>query len=347
MKRPLPESRPHDPWSVVYAAQGSDGFNARLHGVLRDLTRDILAAVGDPLMAVMLAGAYGDGRGRCIPVNGGPGSGIWSHGQAPAEDIEIMVVANAKQKIVRRLLRPVGQKYASILKVDIRFTHVLDESRLNQVRPSLEWYELVQSHQLLFGSEAVFARFRDCFGLVDDGCAQPRFLPGEALWLHCQSAFLAFQYFRFPGNASSRHFFTLVRHLGDALLLQNDIWDAVPELRDSMILRLLSDDDWCRSQSPVALSVHELYRESICFLMDESTEDLRVDWPSYFQAWLFVNEYLAFHAAGRARIQPGLALWRNYLRESILKVQSDPSHKPPSLINGLFRRIGDWYYQIQ
>jgi hypothetical protein len=333
-----------DPWSVVYAETGSDGFNARFHGVMRDLARDALAAIGDPLVALAVGGSYGMGRGRCQPSPGGAGSGIWSHGQAPAEAVELVVVANAQSKAIRRLLAPVSRKYSVMLNVDVDFTRVTDERGLARIRPGFEWYEFLSSHRLLFGQDEVFATARLRLGITDDGCTEPAFPADESRRL-LMSAALGMATVAVGGvSCSDRRFFRLVRLIGMSLFLAGDGWVESPEDRDRAVLRRLGDG-WFRDRAIEALDLHELYREAISFYSPSPADSISQDWRSLCQGWLLAADYLDAQE-GVAFRPPFLAGRLSALaRRCIGRLADGAPGQVAGRRNRLLRLLGSWYYR--
>ncbi len=334
-----------DPWSVVYAKHASDGFNARLHGVLRDLTRDTLAAVGDPLVAVVVTGSYGEGNGRCVAVIGGRGSGVWSQGQAPADRLEIMVVANAKSQTVRKLLVPVSQKYAAILKVEVQFIMIINEKDLRQVRPSLAWYERVQNHRVMFGGETVFDGLRERFGLQSDACSTPDFGQDEALWM---LTFGAFQTLRCLCDRTGENrgiFFSLVRHLGDVLLLHAGTWEPDQLERDHLVLHLLADNQWFRAHADAAFSIHELYREAIVCRGNVDRTDCTIVWGDYITAWNLIAGYVSHTASAAQGKNKTKGWWYRLIQPVMHGMSRHGERRALGLGQRLFVVWGEWYYR--
>ncbi len=136
---------------AVYARHASAAFNRRMHKILRDLCRELASALGNSLHAVLLGGNYGRGEGGTRGVMADHGSGVWSIGEAPTEDIDLLIVAWFRISGRKGVIKEILNKYARIFSVPIDLLPVITPLRLYFVPFRFNWRRLIRNSAVLYG----------------------------------------------------------------------------------------------------------------------------------------------------------------------------------------------------
>ena len=146
--------------AFLYSSQASGSFNHRLHLILRDFARDLADRIGDNLAAIVIGGSYGRGLGRCVQVRNEPGSGVWSIGEAPRDDIDIVLILEQTMSISEPILNAVFRRYAEIMCTPIDLLAIVRRDKLESVPVTASWLELLWAHRVIYGPEEILDQVR-------------------------------------------------------------------------------------------------------------------------------------------------------------------------------------------
>lgn len=291
----------------LYSSHASDGFNIRLHGILRDFSRDMANALGDRLAGIVMGGSYGRGDALCVPVDTGLGSGVWSVGHAPRDDIHIVVILRFPQHGTRQRVQNVLNKYSQIIGVSINITQTLTLQSLANVPHQLQWYELAAAHQVIYGPEYLLETVRVNLGFTGETPGEVSFEFGEAGRLHQGSglqALGALQVLYDPeGRVSDwRHllsgFYPAILRLVDAILASCGQWEWNPRNRIKRLEEIVNQDSWFLEHTGVASQLVAYSREAVAyhasdFCQDEKVqEQCRASWFDFAYLWVSLHSYL-------------------------------------------------------
>jgi len=133
-----------------FSKQGSVLFNRRLSVGLKDFTRDLLLCFGDALLGISLGGSYGRGEGLVGAAIKDKGSGIWSFGEIPLEDLDLLIFLKEPAYSLE-LFAQLREKYEQILSLPIDILGVLTPSQFKALPFELSWHEMSQDHIVLWG----------------------------------------------------------------------------------------------------------------------------------------------------------------------------------------------------
>jgi hypothetical protein len=139
----------------LFSRSGSPAFNRRMHKILLDLTRDLEGALSKNLLGIVLAGTYGRGEGGVRRFSETQGMGAWSIGEAPADDIDIVLVFKIPQFFRKASLEQVILKYEKILTVSIDLYPPLDIKQFK--KPPKEYWKsrLLSEYKILLGADRI------------------------------------------------------------------------------------------------------------------------------------------------------------------------------------------------
>lgn len=135
----------------VYSRHASLAFNRRMHKILQDLCREIATELSGKLHAVILGGNYGRGEGGTRRVVEGHGSGVWSIGEAPAEDIDILIVSWMKFSGRYDAIQGILKKYEEIFSVPIDLLPLITPVRLMCIPNRFNWRRLIRNCSVIYG----------------------------------------------------------------------------------------------------------------------------------------------------------------------------------------------------
>lgn len=139
----LPERR------VILAEHGSPEFNERLLDVLRRLTRDVEAACGDNVLALILGGGYGRGEGGVL---------VRAGRELPYNDLDLTMVVRSRRRIPGGELDRIRGEYAREIGIHVDFSRPLTLRSVRRLPPWLMWHDLLNGHVVLSGPEDILTR---------------------------------------------------------------------------------------------------------------------------------------------------------------------------------------------
>lgn len=169
----------------VFSFQASHHFNRRMRGLLNDMTRDLAHVFGDNLLSLVMGGTYGRGEGRIRRGKACAGAGLWSGGEVPADDLDLLVLLKAPA-YDQAAFGTVCAKYQEISGMDLVVMGVLTPSQLSRIRPDIHWHELSRHHKILWGDPEVAQEVLACLALEPSppDCRTPsaeRYIDGSRL----------------------------------------------------------------------------------------------------------------------------------------------------------------------
>ncbi len=129
----------------VYARNASEEFNARMDAVLKRLSADIAAALGDGLVALVLGGGYGRGEGGVVVRDGK---------EHPYNDLDLLLVVR-RHGVPIDAAHPVTERYAKELGIEVDLSRPVTVADIEQWPPWLMWHEFVQGHTVLYGQQNI------------------------------------------------------------------------------------------------------------------------------------------------------------------------------------------------
>jgi hypothetical protein len=129
----------------TYARHGSEAFNARLDAVIKRLSADIAAALGDGLEALVLGGGYGRGEGGVVVRDGQ---------EHPYNDLDLLLVVK-RHGVPLEAAHPVTERYAHELGIEVDLSRPVTVADIEQWPPWLMWHEFVQGHTVLCGPQDI------------------------------------------------------------------------------------------------------------------------------------------------------------------------------------------------
>ena len=129
----------------VYARNASEEFNARMDAVLKRLSADIAAALGDGLEALVLGGGYGRGEGGVVVRDGK---------ERPYNDLDLLLVVR-RHGVSIEAAHPVTERYARELGIEVDLSRPVTVADIEQWPPWLMWHEFVQGHTVLYGQQDI------------------------------------------------------------------------------------------------------------------------------------------------------------------------------------------------
>ena len=129
----------------IYSKAGSAQFNAFLESTLKELGSEIHQAVGEPFLALILAGGYGRGEGACVMRDGK---------ESPYNDFDLFLVCREKITLSDKVLQ-VTKKYEHRLGIEVDIGKPLTLSMIENLPHQLMWQDLLQSHKVIEGDSNI------------------------------------------------------------------------------------------------------------------------------------------------------------------------------------------------
>lgn len=139
-----------------------------MKGLLGDLSRDVAGVFGDNLVALVMGGSYGRGEGRVFSRMPVQGTGVWSGGEVPADDIDLLVLLNAPAYDSREFLR-ICRKYQDISGAELDVMGVLTSSQVRRLPPGWRAHQMAMWHKVLWGDPELAGRILACLRLDREG----------------------------------------------------------------------------------------------------------------------------------------------------------------------------------
>ena len=134
---------------MIYAPQGSQQLNGRLHLELARLSDGLKGLLGDNLHALILGGGYGRGEGGVVTVDGE---------DRPYNDLDLFLVVGDKKRAARTEMGPVLEDAQARLGIEVDLSRPLTVKDITRWRPELRWHDLLHGHVVVSGPEDILLR---------------------------------------------------------------------------------------------------------------------------------------------------------------------------------------------
>lgn len=235
-----------------YAYHGSEAFNQWMDGILQTFTRDVEAAMGDNLVALILGGGYGRGEGGVEILDGK---------ELPYNDLDFTLAVRDTASVPHAELDRISKEYAKQLKIHVDFSRPLTIAAIQNWPPWLMWYDLLNGHIILSGPQDVLTA-----NAPDSVKAPPP--PIEALRLLLNRGAGLLWAMRVARHVEPepdrgfvvRNYYKLILALGDALLIAHERFATPYRGRDSLLETLESDEPKAHD-----LGLLSAYRDALRF----------------------------------------------------------------------------------
>ena len=129
----------------IYSSTGSDTFNKFLDSTLKELGAEVAQAVGEPFLALILAGGYGRGEGACVLRDGK---------ESPYNDFDLFLVCKRQIAVSDKVLA-VTKKYEGLLGIEVDIGKPLTLDMIRALPHQLMWQDLLESHKVIVGDPKI------------------------------------------------------------------------------------------------------------------------------------------------------------------------------------------------
>jgi hypothetical protein len=111
------------------------------------LGKEIEQAMGEPFLALILAGGYGRGEGACIQKDGK---------EAPYNDFDLFVVTRKRTSLSEEILE-ITKAYEEKLGIEVDIGKPLTIDMIKVLPHQLMWQDLLQSHKVIVGDPQILS----------------------------------------------------------------------------------------------------------------------------------------------------------------------------------------------
>ncbi|MEM8998004.1 MAG: hypothetical protein AAGF23_24700 [Acidobacteriota bacterium] len=132
-----------------FSALGSVSFERRFSRQLGEMARDLAAAFGSELEALVLAGGYGGGEGGVEHLGGD---------ERPYNDLDLLPILASRRRHVPRKVDVCRREWQRHLGVHVDFSRPLTEAQVARWPHQLLWHDVVSGHRVLWGDGDVVHR---------------------------------------------------------------------------------------------------------------------------------------------------------------------------------------------
>lgn len=129
----------------IYSRAGSEQFNIFLDTTLKALGDEIQQAVGEPFLALILAGGYGRGEGACVLRDGK---------EAPYNDFDLFMVCRERISLSDKVLQ-ITKKYEKKLGIEVDIGKPLTLAMIKALPHQLMWQDLLEAHKVIVGDAKI------------------------------------------------------------------------------------------------------------------------------------------------------------------------------------------------
>jgi len=314
---------------VTYANHASAEFNQRLETSLKQITADVVQALGENLVALILGGGYGRGEGGVVLTEGR---------EAPYNDIDFTLVVKNKRAVPNGELLAISERYEALLHVDIDFSRPLTLKDIKDWPHWLMWYDLVNGHVVLHGPVDILS------GNAPSHLLEPLPLIEASRYLLNRGAGLLWAMRVVSGIEPAgdqdfvrRNYYKCVLAMGDVMLIAGRRYVTPYAGRDLLLAELAAADDQVAS-----LELGPLYQTSLAFKFNphkvaekdfglEDLKELARTWGKVFlqvenrrtgMSWPWLDDYVAWPGL-REPEQNKVSQWpRNFVRNAQLRMWS-------------------------
>ncbi|MFZ5949926.1 MAG: hypothetical protein ACOYXC_04440 [Candidatus Rifleibacteriota bacterium] len=221
---------------MIYAWHGSEAFNDFLDRHLKDLAKETVKALGDNLIALILAGGYGRGEGGVIVKDGTE----W-----PYNDLDLVLVVKNANFDSNKILMPISRDFAGKLEIHVDFSRPLTIGNLKNLPHKLMWQDLLNGHIILYGPPDILtsnmpAYMRDTL---------PRIEATHLMLNRGAGLIWSFRIiYGYINNSEEdfvrRNFFKAALAIGDAILIAAGRHQTAYRGRDRLLAEVLKNDEF-------------------------------------------------------------------------------------------------------
>jgi hypothetical protein len=323
----------------TYAHHGSAAFNQWMDSILQTLTKDVEAAMGSNLVALILGGGYGRGEGGVEIIDGK---------ERPYNDLDFTLVVGNTATVPHAELDRISEDYAKQLKIHVDFSRPLTTSAIQHWPSWLMWHDLLNGHIILSGPQDILS------ANAPNGVKAPP-PPIEALRLLLNRGAGLLWAMRVTRNIESepdrgfvvRNYYKLILALGDALLIAHARFATPYRGRDALLGALESDEPSVRD-----LGLLAAYRDALRFKFSpHEFNDATIDDAALHEAaqrWASIMLHTEQRRTGKR--------WNSieaYASDGMIRESS--MHQPPELLKNVVRNLRcgrltwrhprEWLYQ--
>jgi hypothetical protein len=283
--------------AYLYARHASKAFNRRMHKILQDLCRELAGELSGNLYAVLLGGNYGRGEGGTRSSTGGHGTGIWSIGEAPAEDIDLLIVSWFDIRGRREAISGIIRKYEDIFTVPIDLAPVVTPVRLMFIPHRFNWRRLISNSKLLYGpprlAHTLSRRYGDSFArdrrlawslLFDQGLRLIEVIAHEQGVLR-----------RRRGGSIAAHQGKLFREIALAITLSVGRYEDSVDLQLHEFIVLMDELEDSRGNFDHLRLLKSLLPKAVSLLREpeQPALDMPENWLYHLNLWLEADHFLS------------------------------------------------------
>ena len=125
----------------IYSSTGSKQFNQFLDKTLQSLGNELKIAIGEPFVALILAGGYGKGEGACVIKDGK---------EAPYNDFDLFVISRERIALSQEVMK-ITKAYEEMLGIEVDIGKPLTLDMVKNLPHQLMWQDLLQAHIVVVG----------------------------------------------------------------------------------------------------------------------------------------------------------------------------------------------------
>lgn len=339
MLRSLPKGAPTAGLAPVYARHASDVFNRRMHKILQDLCRELAGAYRGKLFAVVLGGNYGRGEGGIVPSSAAHGSGVWSIGEAPSEDVDLLIISWLGISNDDPKIKIILSKYESIFQVPIDLAPVITPLRLFFIPRRYNWRMLISNSKVLYGPMQLQSFFS---GTYAQGLRRDRALCWSLLLdqgLRMLELLASEQNLRVPRSDGGNmiHQGKFFREIAAALLLSNGKFQYSMDMQLHEFIMLTEEQDL--RQFPHIKLLKGLLPAALAGLKNpaETRQKAPENWQFHLNLWLEAYRFIALRT--RPCRLPSVVLRLKACRRLIIQTEASGGVIPPAKLRRLNRLL--------
>lgn len=130
---------------MVYAREGSVGFNEFIGKTLKSLAKDVRNAMPADFVALVLGGGYGRGDGACVLREGK---------ESLYNDFDLFLIVEKNMAVPPDVIA-VTKKYEHMLNIEVDIGKPLTVNDIKHLPLQLMYQDLLQAHVVLLGDEKI------------------------------------------------------------------------------------------------------------------------------------------------------------------------------------------------
>jgi hypothetical protein len=221
---------------MKYAWHGSKAFNDYLEGILHELAYKTRKALGENLVALILAGGYGRGEGGIV---------IKNDIEMPYNDLDLILIVKNTGFDFAGLLLPISQEFAQRLEIHVDFSRPLTVANLKTLPHKLMWQDLLNGHIVLYGPADILSA-----NMPEYMCSPLPMIEATHLLLN-RGAGLIWSFRILHGLTENseedfirRNYFKAALAIGDAILIASGNHQTAYRGRDSRLQEVFKNNEF-------------------------------------------------------------------------------------------------------